>query len=253
VSWPTLFFSGADLAPFDFADKIDLGMPPVIELVQKHLPVILNLLTHPPVRAVFCCRSEPRRLHPFTQKPTELKTQFGALNPPFGETRMKAVELLLVPRLLLTSSPVAPDFSLPLAICAGAVPQQLPQDQRRSGQAEGYPSRSGDSPCITLAPRLALISFVVSQECFLAYPWNNMLHGLVESILRTVIDSDSEVLKKSVSSCARRVCGVGVALPTTLCGFQLFQESKLVDIFIRGHKMNVEAAYVRSSSAHSSN
>lgn len=85
-------------------DKIDLGMPPVIELVQKHLPVILNLLTHPPVRkSLLALRSLIFLPHSLVlvcacglQKPTELKTQFGALNPPFGETRMKAVELLLV-------------------------------------------------------------------------------------------------------------------------------------------------------------
>jgi hypothetical protein len=63
-----------------------------------------------------------------------------------------------------------------------------------------------------------------------------MLHGLVESILRTVIDSDSEVLKKAVR---RSICHL--TFESAL--LQLFAESKLVDCFIRGHKLNQEAWY----------
>ena len=83
------------------------------------------------------------------------------------------------------------------------------------------------------------------QDCFLAYPWNNMLHGLVESILRTVIDSDSEVLKKSVRAALLVHCLLiilDMSFAPFCCCCQLFQESKLVDTFIRGHKMNEEAA-----------
>jgi hypothetical protein len=83
-----------------------------------------------------------------------MRTQFGALNPPFGETRMKVVELLLV---LVRSN---------------------------------YPRMNEELAKLkALAPVL---------DCFLAFPWNNMLHGLVESILRTILDSDSEALKRGV-------------------------------------------------------
>ena len=74
-------------------DKIDLGMPPVIELVQKHLATILTVLTRPPIgkdgvrgfRSRCACMHETEA----DAQPIELKTQFGSLHPPFGETRMK--------------------------------------------------------------------------------------------------------------------------------------------------------------------
>jgi len=43
--------------------------------------------------------------------------------------------------------------------------------------------------------RLQVISFIM--DLFFHYEWNNMLHGLVESIIRTILDTDSLVLKQS--------------------------------------------------------
>ena len=87
------------------------------------------------------------------QPQAEVKVQFGS-SQPFGETRMKVVELTLV--LLRSRLP--------------AVDRQLSE--------------------------LHVLSLML--ESFFLYPWNNMLHGLVESIVRTVLDSESEVLRHSL-------------------------------------------------------
>ena len=87
------------------------------------------------------------------QPQAEVKVQFGK-SQPFGETRMKVVELTLV--LLRSRLP--------------AVDRQLSE--------------------------LKVLSLML--ESFFLYPWNNMLHGLVESIVRTVLDSESEVLRHSL-------------------------------------------------------
>lgn len=55
----------------------DLALPPVIQHALSHLPRFINVLVDPPNK-------------------TPLRTQFGVLKPPLGETRMKAVELFLV-------------------------------------------------------------------------------------------------------------------------------------------------------------
>ena len=75
--------------------------------------------------------------------------QFGRAEP-FGETRMKVVELTLV---LLRSRLELVDKAL---------------------------------------AELNVLSLML--DCFFNYPWNNMLHGLVESIIRTVLDSESKIL-----------------------------------------------------------
>ena len=87
------------------------------------------------------------------QPQPEVRVQFGR-SQPFGETRMKVVELTLV---LLRSR-------------LAAVDRQLSE--------------------------LKVLSLML--ESFFLYPWNNMLHGLVESIVRTVLDSESDVLRHSL-------------------------------------------------------
>ena len=87
------------------------------------------------------------------QPQPEVRVQFGK-SQPFGETRMKVVELTLV---LLRSR-------------LAGVDKQLSE--------------------------LRVLALML--ESFFLYPWNNMLHGLVESIVRTVLDSDSEVLRHAL-------------------------------------------------------
>jgi hypothetical protein len=42
---------------------------------------------------------------------------------------------------------------------------------------------------------LNVISYII--DLFFKFEWNNMLHGLVESIIRTILDTDSLILKQS--------------------------------------------------------
>ena len=87
------------------------------------------------------------------QPQPEVRVQFGK-SQPFGETRMKVVELTLV---LLRSRLAGVDAQL---------------------------------------SELRVLALML--ESFFLYPWNNMLHGLVESIVRTVLDSDSDVLRHAL-------------------------------------------------------
>jgi hypothetical protein len=89
-----------------------------------------------------------------------VKVQFGRAEP-FGETRMKVVELTLV---LLRSRLASVNEAL---------------------------------------ADLDVLSLLL--EAFFRYPWNNMLHGLVESIIRTVLDSDSKVLMAALFDKAQLV------------------------------------------------
>lgn len=87
------------------------------------------------------------------QPQQEVRVQFGN-SQPFGETRMKVVELTLV---LLRSR-------------LSAVDAQLAD--------------------------LRVLSLML--DALFDYPWNNMLHGLIESIVRTVLESESPVLRKAL-------------------------------------------------------
>lgn len=100
--------------------------------------------------------------------------QYGELSPPFGETRMKAVELVLV---LFRSN---------------------------------YPEISAKLLELRVLPTI--------MDLFFEYEWNNMLHGLVESIIRTILDSRSEDLKTA-----------------------LFEQAGLVTRFLEAYGKNADA------------
>ena len=108
------------------------------------------------------------------QAQPEVAVQFGK-SQPFGETRMKVVELTLV---LLRSRLLLVDCQL---------------------------------------SELRVLALML--ESFFLYPWNNMLHGLVESIVRTVLDSDSDVLRQA-----------------------LFVDGELVERFVRAYERSEREA-----------
>ena len=122
----------ADPQPHPSSDEAEAPLVEPFASLQPHLHKIIALLHQPQA---------------------EVKVQFGS-SQPFGETRMKVVELTLV--LLRSRLP--------------AVDRQLSE--------------------------LKVLSLML--ESFFLYPWNNMLHGLVESIVRTVLDSESDVLRQSL-------------------------------------------------------
>jgi len=145
-------------------EHLDAALPPIIEQVLKHLPQLASLLTKPP---------DAQRV---------LLTQYGQLNPPLGETRMKAVELFLV---LFRSN-------------YGDVNQKLAE--------------------LKVVPSIL--------DLFFQYEWNNMLHGLVESIIRTILESESFALKQS-----------------------LFVDGKFVDRVLSAYKKNEGQALTRPPSS----
>ena len=121
----------------------DILEEPFISL-QPYLPRLLALLA-----------DDNTTLHN-----TEVQTQFGRAVP-FGETRMKVVELCLVL------------------------------------------FRSHVTPIDVILIEYNVLSILL--DAFFYYTWNNMLHGLVESIIRTVLDSTSYQLKKSLFNDAKLV------------------------------------------------
>jgi serine/threonine-protein phosphatase 6 regulatory subunit 3 len=67
---------------------------------------------------------------------------------------------------------------------------------------------------------LNVISYII--DLFFKFEWNNMLHGLVESIIRTILDTDSLILKQSC-----------------------FIQGKLVDRVLEAYAKNAEAVKAR--------
>ncbi len=123
--------------PDEDALYADWTLPVLMQKVFDHLPQVFQWLSQP-------------------AKEDTLDTQYGALSPPFGETRMKAVELILV----------------------------LFRSNYREINAQLV--KLEVLPCI--------------MDLFFEYEWNNMLHGLVESVIRTILDSRSEELKRALFS-----------------------------------------------------
>lgn len=143
--------------------------------------------------------------------PDKTAAQFGKFVP-FGETRMKVVELSLV--LLRSHLSVVDNKMMELNVIA------------------------------------------IMIDMFFAHPWNNMLHGLVESIIRSIMESESAQLKVHVSAhmqsvyCCRDLCiSCVVLLPLSfdICFVvcfatlvQLFREAHFVEKFVEGFRRNEE-------------
>ena len=153
----------------DVLDKSPDLMEEPFTTLLPHLPKLMNLLKddHTTDNTTDSASSPPLTLSLHTTR-----TQFGQAKP-FGETRMKVVELCLV-------------------LFRSHVPK-----------------------VDTILIQQSVLSTLL--QSFFAYPWNNMLHGLVESIIRTVLDSDSAELRQS-----------------------LIEDGQMVEKFVKAFEMNAE-------------
>jgi hypothetical protein len=89
-----------------------------------------------------------------------LRVQYGVLNPPCGPSRLKIIELIL------------------------ALVRCVAEDEDLQGT-----DKSTDAITNMLTASKA---FGTVLSVFAAYPWNNLLHGLVEGIIHTLLDIPQE-------------------------------------------------------------
>lgn len=89
-----------------------------------------------------------------------LKVQYGVLNPPCGPSRLKIVEIVL------------------------ALVRCVAEDEELQGL---------DKATATITEMLIQSkAFTAVLSVFASYPWNNLLHGLVEGIIHTLLDIPQE-------------------------------------------------------------
>lgn len=143
--------------------------------------------------------------------PSTMLTQYGELNPPVGPARLKIVELVLA----LVQS-VAEDADCEQNEAATLVTDILVQTN----------------------------AFSYVLDLFFQYPWNNMLHGLGEGIIHTVMDSandDSQGEGEMENAADAKQAPNSLMLRLNQA---LFVETDLLARIMKGFELNNEALSV---------
>lgn len=168
--------------------------------------------------------SFPKLLKILTEPPKgEQKTQYGVLTPPCGPSRLKIIELILA-----------------LVRC---VAEDEDADEVTSIIAK------------TLSDSLAFSHIL---DIFALYHWNNLLHGLVEGVVHTVLDVSEQEESASLLQLRKHLFGSANLLPRIIDLFTKNSEAVLLPKGTRlgfmGHLIRItsviRASYPSSSLAH---
>jgi len=165
--------------------------------------------------------SFPKYLKILTEPPQEeLKMQCGVLRPPCGASRLKIIELIL------------------------ALVRCVSEDEE------------ADEVTTLIANTLASASaFVHMLDIFSHYHWNNLLHGLVEGVVHTVLDMSESEESASLLQLRRHLFGDANLLPRIMTLFvrnaEAVQQPKGTRLGFMGHLIRISsvlrASYPSSS------